>query len=368
MSQNLSSTALAPLRIAQIAPPVERVPPAGYGGTERVIDELARELSRRGHDVTLFAAADSTSPVRIVPTVRVALRALGDERDQSPAFVVTLVRALRHQAEFDILHAHLDPWNLPLACGATTPVVATFHGRIDRKGFGAELSDSPARLVAISAAQAQQPDPPIRDWVHNGLSLERMPFGAAGGSDLVFIGRFTADKGVDDAIEVARRTGRRLRIIAKRPYLAIEHDYYDGVVRPLLDTADVEELGELGEDDRDRVLAESYALVMPSVWPEPFGLTAIEAMATGTPVIARAVGALPEIVRHGRDGFLAQDAAGMAAHVHAVAGLDRAAIRRNVIERFSAARMADGYERIYRAVLEERHADAGMSSSPMIDR
>src|SRR5262249_39136142 len=158
-----------PLRIAQIAPPLERVPPEAYGGTERIIDELCRELSARGHEVTLFAPAGSTSPVRTVPTVPQALRARGDERDPSAAFLVTLVTALRHQAEFDLLHAHLDLWSLPLARAAATPVVATFHGRLDRPGLASRLGDSPARLVAISEAQANQPEPPIRDWVYNGL-------------------------------------------------------------------------------------------------------------------------------------------------------------------------------------------------------
>jgi glycosyltransferase involved in cell wall biosynthesis len=351
MSLFPSSSSLRPLRIAQVAPPLERVPPEAYGGTERVIDELARALAARGHEVTLFAAASSTTPVRLIPTVETALRSRGDDRDPAPAFAVTLARVLHRQDRFDVIHSHLDAWNLPLARAATVPVVATFHGRLDRPGLGETLHASPGRLVAISAAHAQQPDPPVADWVHNGLSLERMPFESKAGDELVFVGRFTPDKGVDDAIEVARRTGHRLRIVAKRPYLPIERDYYDRVVRPLLGSADVDDLGELVEADRNRVLAESYALVMPSVWPEPFGLTAIEAMATGTPVIGRAVGALPEIVRQGIDGFLAADAAGMAARVEAVARLDRARIRRDVIDRFSAERMADGYERIYRSVL-----------------
>src|SRR4051794_33070067 len=140
MSQQSSSTTDRPLRIAQIAPPLERVPPEAYGGTERVIDELARALTARGHEVSLFAAADSTTPVRIVPTVETPLRTRGDDRDLTSAFVVAIVRALRRQEEFDVLHAHLDAWNLPLACAATTPVVATFHGRLDRPGFGKRLA------------------------------------------------------------------------------------------------------------------------------------------------------------------------------------------------------------------------------------
>ena len=360
MPQTPASPLLRPLRIALVAPPLERVPPAAYGGTERVIDELARELCSAG----MMSRSSRLGRLHLagaalVPTVRTPLRARGDERDPSAAFLVTLARSAPPRSPSSTCSMRTSTCGTCRSPGgphrprrSDVPLLAS-----TQPGLAMRLARSRARPVAISAAQARQPDPPIGDWVHNGLSLERMPFGATVADDLVFVGRMTADKGVADAIEVARRSGRRLRIIAKIPYLAIERDYYDGVVKPALRRADVEELGELGQDDRDRVVAESHALVMPSVWPEPFGLTAIEAMATGTPVIARAVGALPEIVRQGRDGFLAPDAAGMAAALDGVAALDRAAIRRDAIERFSAARMADGYERIYSRILE-RHAFA----------
>jgi glycosyltransferase involved in cell wall biosynthesis len=289
-----------------------------------------------------------------VPTVPHPLRTEGAEVDPSAAYARTIQEVLANQDDVDVIHTHLDFWNATLARAATKPVVATFHGRLDFPHVGALLDGVPAHLVALSRAHMEQPQGVRFDsYVYNGLSLDSMPFGDRPSDDLCFVGRMTPDKGVLHAIEVAAISGRRLRIVAKAPYLATEREYYDAQVRPALRRADVEELGELGQGDRDRVLASSYALIMPSVWPEPFGLTAIESMACGTPVIARPAGALPELVRHGRDGFLGLEAAEMASFLPGVAQLDRATVRREVLDRFSAARMADGYERIYRQVLED---------------
>ena len=340
------------LRIGQVAPPAERVPPLGYGGTERVIDELARELARRGHDVVLFASGDSEAPGRHVATIPVSLRAADVGGDTSPWTTVTQLIALRHQHELDILHGHLDFHNLVLARAAEVPFVGTFHSRLDRPFAAAALEDPPAGLVAISRAQAgQHPEVPWAGVVHNGLSLKQMPFGRDRDDSLCFVGRITPEKGVIEAIEIARTTGRPLRIAAKVPYLPWERQYHDEVFVPALAGADVEMLGELGPVERDALLASSHATLMPGEWPEPFGLTAIESLACGTPVICRPVGALPEIVRDGVDGFTAPDVAGMAAAVERVGVLDRSKIRTSVVERFSAERMADGYEEVYARML-----------------
>lgn len=342
-----------PMRIAQVAPPMERVPPMAYGGTERIIHELSRELAARGHEVVLFASGDSDSPGRHVHTIPLALRTTGVDSDPSAHYVRTIQAVLANEDSVDLIHGHIDFWNAPLARTAHRPVVATFHGRLDYPLAAAALRGVPAHLVAISKAHAQQPvGVHIDSVVYNGLSLEAMPFGDAPTDDLVFVGRMTPDKGIVDAIEVARLSGRRLRIVAKQPFLQSEIEYYDAEVKPALQRADVEELGELRQVDRDRVLASSFALLMPSVWPEPFGLSAIEAMACGTPVVGRPSGAIPELVREGRDGFLARGVTEMAAALDRVGGLDRAAIRREVIDRFSASRMADRYEELYVRVLE----------------
>jgi glycosyltransferase involved in cell wall biosynthesis len=342
------------LRIAQVAPPYERVPPPAYGGTERIVDELMRELARRGHELTLFASGDSQAPGDLVPTVARPVRNNGIEADAARVFLRTLELVLEQETRFDLIHAHLDFWNVPLGRASRTPVVATFHGRLDLPYAADALQGQATALVAVSHAHAGQL--PGFPWtvVYNGLSLDQVPFGPRPGDDLCFVGRISPEKGVVDAIEIARLSGRRLRIAAKEPFLERERQYYTDVFAPALSRADVEELGELSGADRDALMADSYATLMPSDWPEPFGLTSIESLACGTPVIARPVGALPEIIRHGRDGFLGADAEAMAATVEGVADLDRATIRREVIERFSAPRMADAYEELYANLLSER--------------
>ncbi len=348
------------LRLAQVAPPIEPIPPRGYGGTERIVHELTRELARRGHEVVLFASGDSASPGRLIETVPLALRGQGFTGDASPWFSATLLQVLRYQADFDVIHSHLDFHSVLLGRVAATPVVGTFHGRLDTPFAASILRDRPAELVAISHGQAaQQPDLPWAAVVHNGLSLRHMPFRERPEGSLAFVGRIMPEKGILDAIEVARLSGRTLRVAAKEPWLANEVAYYEDVFKPALARADVELLGELGPADRDALLASSYATLMPSTWPEPFGLTAIESLACGTPVIARRVGGLAEIVREGVDGFLGDDAPALAAAIDGVAGLDRAAIRASVLERFSAERMADGYEQVYAGILAARQPIAG---------
>jgi glycosyltransferase involved in cell wall biosynthesis len=343
-----------PLRIAQLAPPMERVPPLAYGGTERVVHGLIAELQGRGHDVTTFASGDSDVPGRHVATVPEALRPIGYLGDPMPWFLVTLQAALDRAEEFDVIHAHVEWAGLLLARSSPIPVVVTFHGRLDVPWARPLLEGTAATLVAISDSQASAlPDVPWAAIVHNGLRLEDAPFDDRPGDALCFVGRVIEDKGILDAIRIARMAGRRLRIAAKVAPSGPERAYFDAVFKPALDAAgpDVEYLGELTQADRDRLLAESYAALMPGRWPEPFGLVAIEALATGTPVIGRRVGALPEIIRHGKDGFLGHDVTDMAAQVERVARLDRLAIRQSVIERFSVERMTAGYETVYRQAL-----------------
>ncbi len=342
------------LRIAQVAPPMEPVPPPGYGGTERVIAELVGELHRRGHQVTTFASGDSVVPGRLIPTVSEALRPSGFDGDPSSYVQLTIQSVLDHAPEFDIIHSHLEWANLLLARVSPTPVVSTFHGRLDLP-FATEMFARPTPgLVAISENHAASH--PEVEWaavVHNGLTLDDAPFGRHRGEALCFVGRVTPEKGIVEAIDVAKATGRHLRIAAKAGPNPSERAYFEDVFMPALEAAGglVEFLGELGQVDRDNLFAESYAALMPGSWPEPFGLVAIEALACGTPVIARRVGGLSEIIRDGVDGFFGDDTAQLASLVGRVAQLDRAAIRASVLERFSAARMTDGYEAVYRQML-----------------
>ncbi|HEY4632306.1 MAG TPA: glycosyltransferase family 4 protein [Candidatus Limnocylindrales bacterium] len=355
----------APLRIAHVAPPLERVPPLGYGGTERVVHELVVDLDRRGHDVTTFASGDSDVPGRLIPTVPEALRPAGYMGDQMPYFLGTMREVLDRATEFDIVHSHLEWASLLLARVCPVPVVSTFHGRLDLPWAADALRDPPAGLVAISENQAAtHPEVP---WtiVHNGLTLTDAPFERRRGDHLCFVGRVAPEKGIVEAIEIAQAAGRPLRIAAKVAPIGVERNYYNEVFAPALERAgsDVEFLGELSQADRDQLFAESYASLMPGAWPEPFGLVAIEALACGTPVIARRIGALPEIIREGVDGFFGDDVTAMAFLVERAGELDREAIRASVLDRFSAVRMTDGYEALYRRMVRADD-EPGAPSAP----
>jgi glycosyltransferase involved in cell wall biosynthesis len=348
------------LRIAQVAPPIERVPPEGYGGTERVIFELASELDRRGHEVTTFASGDSAVPGRLIPTVPSALRPAGHGGDVSGYMITTMLQVLDREAEFDLVHSHLEWYSVALRRAARRPLVATFHGRLDLPWSRDAFADRPDGMVAISESQASvHPDVP---WtiVHNGLTLDASPFERRRNDALVFVGRVTPEKGIIEAIEIAERADRPLRIAAKVGPTPNERDFDEQVFQPALKAAGrrVEFLGELSGADRDRLFAESYAVLMPGSWPEPFGLVAIEALACGTPVLARRVGGLDEIIRDGVDGFFGDDETELAFLVDRVAELDRSAIRASVIDRFSATRMADGYEALYARMVGQTD-DAG---------
>jgi glycosyltransferase involved in cell wall biosynthesis len=364
------------LRIAQVVPPLERVPPTAYGGTERVVNELLLELLRRGHDVTTFASGDSEVPGRHVATVPEALRPAGFGGDPGPWFAATQLAVLERADEFDVIHSHLEWPGLVLAKASPVPVVSTFHGRIDHPWAGPLLETATGTLVAISRSQAAVH--PRIPWqiVHNGLSLRDAPFERRRGDGLCFVGRVAPEKGILDAMEIARRSGRPLRIAAKVGTVQDERDYYENVFLPALRESDAEFLGEVSEADRNALLAESYASLVPASWPEPFGLAVIESLACGTPVIARHAGALPEIVRDGIDGYFGDDVTHMAFLVDRVAELDRLAIRQSVLDRFSAVRMVDRYEALYEAVVgaaaEERQAaragQAGRARQPVMAR
>jgi glycosyltransferase involved in cell wall biosynthesis len=342
-----------PLRIAHVAPPFERVPPRGYGGTERVIYELVVEMDRRGHDVTTFASGDSAVPGRHIETVPEALRPAGFGGDAGPYMLATMRQVIDRAHEFDLIHSHLEWSSLLLAQVLPVPVVTTFHGRLDLPWARDALRDAPRGLVAISQNQAStHPDVP---WtvIYNGLDLRGAPFDRRRSDSLCFVGRVAPEKGIVEAIDIARQAERPLRIAAKVGPNPPEQAYYENVFRPALEAAgrDVEFLGELEQADRDALFAESAAALMPGSWPEPFGLVAIEALACGTPVVARRIGALPEIIRDGVDGFFGDDVAQLAFKVASVDTLDRSEIRRSVLERFSAARMTDAYMDLYRELI-----------------
>ncbi len=343
-----------PLKIALIAPPLVPVPPPRYGGTERVVAALAAELERRGHEVTVFAAGDSRPAGRLVPVLPESVWSTGYRGDVAAHFIRTAAIAWSRAEEFDILHSHIEGHGFLLARHAPRPVVTTLHGRLDVAGLP-ELLEAFPEIPLVSISDSQRRWAPWANWiatVHHGLPLEGMPFDERPGQELLFVGRIAPEKGVAEIIELARRTGRRIRMAAKA-YDPAEVELFERLVRPAVDAGLVAYEGELGEAARNELYRRALATLMLGAWPEPFGLVAIESLAAGTPVIARRAGALPEIIEHGVDGFLVDDVEEAILAVRLVGGLDRSRIRARALERFSVARMTDAYEAIYRRLTAE---------------
>jgi glycosyltransferase involved in cell wall biosynthesis len=349
------------LRIAMAVPPMLPVPPVAYAGTERVVAELVAELGSRGHSVTLFAAGDSQAPCEVVPIVPESLWATGYRGDVSSFMTIALAKLWAEHDRFDVIHSHLETLGFLAARLCPTPIVTTLHGRLDCDGIPellAEFTDIP--LVAIS--ESQRRFSADNNWVatiHHGLDLRGVPFRPTPGDYLVFVGRVTPEKGVADAIQLARMAHLKLKMVAK-VYDEHEQLHFAEVVQPAIEEGIVEFMGELGAQARDPIIAGARATVMLGAWPEPFGLVAIESMATGTPVIARRAGALTETVEHGVDGFLVDDLSEGALAVARAVQLDRRLIRNRAFERFSRTRMVDEYEAVYRALLEPPPAEIGV--------
>ena len=349
--KRLTPVSERPLRIGLVSGPMVRIPPAGYAGTERIVAVLVEELVRRGHEVTLIGPGDSQVPCRLLPTIDRALWSSGMRGNSTPYIQVTIEKAWAAAGEFDVMHSHLDTLGFSMARHCPTPIVHTLHGRLDLPGVPELLDEFPEiPLVAISESQRRWR--PNNNWVatvHHGLPLEDAPFSPEPGSYLAFVGRVAPEKGVDAAVELARSTGMHLRIAAK-VHETDEEELFHRHVQPAVESGDATFEGELATGPRDELLAGALATVMLGAWPEPFGLVAIESMATGTPVIARRAGALPEIVRHGENGFLVDDLHEAQLAVREAAGLDRRRIREDAVERFGVDRMVDEYEAVYRSL------------------
>jgi glycosyltransferase involved in cell wall biosynthesis len=342
-----------PLRIAMVAPLAEPVPPTHYGGTERVVSVLTEELIRRGHEVTLFASGDSVTSGDLVACSRRSLR-LDPLVTDYLAYTMTQLGCVYSRAdEFDLVHNHLDYVAFATARLSRTPMITTTHGRLDLAEVRRVYDDfGEQSLVAIS--HDQRTYLPNATWVatvSNAVDLANYHFRADPGDYLVFLGRISPEKRPDRAIEIARDVGMRLIMAAKVD--AVDKDYYEHAIAPVIraNSSLVEFVGEVNEAEKDDLLGGAWAYLFPIDWPEPFGLTMAEAMATGTPVIAYRAGSVPEVVQDGVTGFVCDTAAEMAAAVGRVGGLDRQACRERVERLFSPAAMADGYERAYRSVI-----------------
>ncbi|QCI68519.1 glycosyltransferase family 4 protein [Phreatobacter stygius] len=341
------------MKIAQIAPLCERVPPRFYGGTERIVSYLTEELVRQGHDVTLFASGDSVTSANLVRCSDMALRLNPSVKDYLPYHVIMLDEVARRADEFDVLHFHIDILQFPLIRGLADRTVTTLHGRLDlpdMKPFYAAFPEVP--LVSISQHQ-REPMPPALNWVgmvHHGLPPDLLTFNPTPSGDyLAFLGRISPEKRPDRAIEIALAAGVPLKIAAKVD--KVDQVYWETVIEPMVTAhPSIDYIGEISEQEKAEFLGNARALLFPIDWPEPFGLAMIEAMACGTPVIAFRSGSVPEVVDHGRSGFIVDTIVEAAEAVPLASTLSRAGVRATFEARFTAARMAADYVDIYRAL------------------
>ncbi len=341
------------MKIAQIAPIAERVPPKRYGGTERVVYALTEELIKRGHEVTLFASGDSQTSAKLESVYPRALREakFKDIYGTNDLTMLHIGQAYELQDEFDIIHDHQAPLSLPTANLASTPVVATMHGPFtseNRKIF--EMLRSP-NIVTVSQSQLY-PLPNINHagTVYNGLAMKDYPFSDEHDDYLLYVGRISIEKGVHYAVDVAQALDMRLIIAAKVE--PIDRPYFKEYIEPRLSDR-IQWIGEVDETERNNLMSRARAFLHPVVFREPFGLTLIEAMACGCPVIAFNRGAIPELIKTGVTGYVVEDVEGMMDALHNIDAISRAACREHALTNFSVEKMADGYEAIYKRLAQD---------------
>src|SRR5436309_8549633 len=342
------------VRIAQVAPLFESLPPALFGGTERVVSNLAEELVRRGHDVTLFASADSETAASLVACVLQSLRLEGRTNDYVAYTMMELTRVFERADSFDVIHNHLDYLAFPFAHLADTPVITTTHGRLDEPEEVTSLYRFFRDLPLVSISNDQRRALPDNNWlgtVYHGIDFERCQLYASPGAYLAFLGRISPEKRVDRAIEVARDLDMPLKIAAKVDGDDVE--YFDHAIRPQLDHALIEFVGEVNENEKDDFVGNAFAYLFPIDWPERFGLTMVEAMACGTPVVAMDCGSVPEVVADGVTGFVCDTFSDFITAVPKVAAIDRSACRVEAQRRFSIPVMASAYEDVYRTLVRD---------------
>jgi glycosyltransferase involved in cell wall biosynthesis len=341
------------MRIAQLAPLAESVPPKLYGGTERVVSWLTDELVALGHDVTLFASGDSASTGNLVPVIPRAVRLSRPRADPMAACAAQLDAIAEEGPSFDIVHCHTDWLHLPLLGRLGIPHVTTFHNRLDTPDLPAVIARFPdAPLVSIS--DDHRKPLPSANWlgtVYHGMPTSSLDPSFEPGTYLAFLGRLTKEKGPETAIRLAKSASMPLRMAAKIP--RSETRYYKAHLQPIIDGEQIKLIGEVNDSGKAELLRGAAALLFPIDWPEPFGLVMIEAIACGTPVIAFRRGSVPEVIDEGTSGFIVDNEEEALAAIRRVPDLDRRTVRATFERRFTARRMANDYLRIYANVLDK---------------
>src|SRR6266404_5385219 len=342
------------MRIAQVAPLTESVPPQLYGGTERVVSYITEELVRLGHEVTLFASGDSITRARLEAPCSRALRLDPNCHIPLTHHLRMLGQVYQRAQEFDVIHCHTDYLGLPLTHFTSTPTVLTLHGRLDIPDLDPMYSEYP-EVPLVSISDAQRIHLPQLNWaatIHHGLPPDLYSFQPRPGSALLFLGRISPEKRPDTAIRVACRSGVPLRIAAKVD--VVDREYFETTIRPLLAHPLIEFIGEVDEQQKGALLRDTLALLFPIDWPEPFGLAMIEALACGTPVIARPRGAVAEVLRDGVTGLLCETEDDMVEAVGRVATLERARCRQEFEQRFTSWVMTQRYLQVYQESVQTK--------------
>ncbi len=335
------------MRIAQVAPLYESVPPRLYGGTERVVSYLTEALVAAGHQTTLFASGDSITAAELVPVCPRALRLDPDCVDSLAHHILMLETVAAHAHEFDIIHYHVDYLHFPLSRRSHNPQVTTLHGRLDIPDL-VPIYREFHEMPVISISDAQRKPLPWVNWlstIPHGLPEHLYEFHPAPGKYLAFLGRISPEKRLDRAIRIACEVGIPLKIAAKID--RVDQNYFQQSIEPLLDHPLIEYVGEIGDRDKSEFLGNATALLFPIDWPEPFGLSMVEALACGTPVVAYNHGSVPEVLTHGKTGFIVESLAEAIASTKRIGEINRRDCRLAFEQRFSATRMANNYVRAY---------------------
>ena len=345
------------MRIAQVAPLFESVPPKLYGGTERVVSWLTEELVTMGHEVTLFASGDSMTSARLVPGCQRALRLSKDSIDFVPHHLSMFEQVYAQKNDFDLIHFHVDYLHFPVTRREEMAHVSTLHGRLDIPDLVPIYKAFP-EMPVVSISEAQQKPLPWINWqgtVHHGLPADSLSFYPGPGKYLAFLGRTSPEKGLDEAIRISKLSGIPLKIAAKID--AADREYFTAVIKPILNDPLIEFVGEIGYAEKNEFLGNALAFLFPVNWPEPFGIVMIEALACGVPIIAYPYGSVPEVIEDSVTGFLVRDVASAVQALNRIGEIERATCRRTFEERFTTPRMAHDYLIIYEQLVNN-HADA----------